>query len=141
MLAGCSLDRTQWRKITVFKWFKTQIVKVKNSQTDERCSSGKQFFFSGCFLFDSLQKPNLSEIDGSLTQWRVRPPVVYLSGVVFYCGITLLLFPTDQNKTVCRGYIDIWKVLMFIQSFFVQSVFLHMYFLYFGAGYMNVSSI
>ena len=57
----------------------------------------------------------------------------WVSGVVRCCGITLVLFTTDQKKTVYKGYIDILKVLMFLQRysscFFVQSVFLHRYFL------------
>lgn len=57
----------------------------------------------------------------SVAEWRVRPPVaewdmnVYLkhtvrwvSVVVFYCGITLVLFTTDQKNTVYKWYIDIY---------------------------------
>lgn len=46
----------------------------------------------------------------SVAQQRVRPPVaewdmnVYLklTGVVSYCGITLILFTTDQTNTVYK---------------------------------------
>lgn len=106
--------------------------------------------WTGLFFFDSLQKPNFSAIDGSLrlfklyffSLWcssvtsapsggRVKHECIFetvrwVSGVVFYCGITLLLFTTDQENTVYRGYIDIWKVLMFIQSF-LYSLFSYMY--------------
>lgn len=65
--------------------------------------------------------------------WMYICSVRWVSGVVWFCGITLVLFTTDQKKTVYKGYIDILKLLMFLQRysscFFVQSVFLHRYFL------------
>ncbi len=71
--------------------------------------------------------------------------VRWVSAVVLYCGITLVLFTTDQKNTVYKGYIDILKVLMFIQRY--SSCFLYSLFSYidiscvFWKGYMNISSI
>ena len=48
-----------------------------------------------------------------------------LSAVVLYCGVTLVLFTADQKNTIYKGYIDILKVLMFLQSYswFFYSLF------------------
>lgn len=89
-----------------------------------RCAIDGFYGFGMNFSFISslLYFPKCSSATSTPPGGRVRHECIFaavrrVSGVVLNCGTTLVLFTTDQKNTVYKGYIDILKVLMFIQRY------------------------